>query len=689
MALAAIGSHLRSDDVSAIGAITDGAAPAPGATVGNGDIIIYSASATIADGGPPGVISITVPFFSEITVTSNSCVASGGVLLIVGQMYDCTYGTTGAKTFTVTVTVDSQVNCFADFNADYTLDAVDRNGVAAQVAGFHVVSTPCLTVTKVVANPVIPAGGPLAAIYTINIANADPDTNATGVAISDTLNAQLNIISATTTSGTSACPIVGQTVTCTGLTVPAAGNIDIDITVVAQPNIPNGTVFNNSPTATSANEISNTVAAPAAVPITIMGDLPNGLYHIDPFGNPDIGRRDEQRNIVGYQHTVCLDDDEGLDIFGNPIEGAINADTDGVNDIDLDSVFPLNADDDKRWRIDTVAGSADLRGVNLHTMDIDGDSIFEECISWYSGNPGEQDVTIIDEEGEIIADWADGSTTAGDNVTTDCDLSDTGPVTLGTIFGPGDFSSIQGTDDCESIGPATPLVKEWNIFDHTDITEFGGLTTLYSTTLPAGPASTFVNWGVTFNPATSTFTTPLPGVGFDEHVLGTHASLLPNSGDFHNLNVTHVVGAEVTFSVSGTCGQVTIDAVPGGVTAIPGGPTTVVANGNDVTVTSVGVPIDFWFQTNNCTQQNNSWTKVTITVGYPNVINSNSHFVPGPEMVRVNWVPAPTPAKQVFLAWADSASSSSTTGVCLQATSRSRVAMRTRAGSAPSATTLM
>ena len=77
-----------------------------------------------------------------------------------------------------------------------------------------------------------------------------------------------------------------------------------------------------------------------------------------------------------------------------------------------------------------------------------------------------------------------------------------------------------------------------------------------------------------------------------------------------------------------------------------------VANGNDVTVTSVGVPIDFWFQTNNCTQQNNSWTKVTITVGYPNVINSNSHFVPGPEMVRVNWVPAPAPAKQVFLAWA-------------------------------------
>ncbi len=388
------------------------------------------------------------------------------------------------------------------------------------------------------------------------------------------------------------------------------------------------------------------------VPDCPVGDLPNGLYHIDPFGNPDIGRRDEQRNIVGYQHTVCLDDDEGLDIFGNPIEGAINADTDGVNDIDLDSVFPLNADDDKRWRIDTVAGSADLRGVNLHTMDIDGDSIFEECISWYSGNPGEQDVTIIDEEGEIIADWADGSTTAGDNVTTDCDLSDTSPVILGTISGPGDFSSIQGTDDCESIGPATPLVKEWNIFDHTDITEFGGLTTLYSTTLPAGPASTFVNWGVTFNPATSTFTTPLPGVGFDEHVLGTHASLLPNSGDFHNLNVTHVVGTEVTFSVSGTCGQVTIDAVPGGVTAIPGGPTTVVANGNDVTVTSVGVPIDFWFQTNNCTQQNNSWTKVTITVGYPNVINSNSHFVPGPEMVRVNWVPAPAPAKQVFLAWA-------------------------------------
>ena len=216
------------------------------------------------------------------------------------------------------------------------------------------------------------------------------------------------------------------------------------------------------------------VSRPVACPSTVKpqrgpqyrtarwGDLPNGLYHIDPFGNPDIGRRDEQRNIVGYQHTVCLDDDEGLDIFGNPIEGAINADTDGVNDIDLDSVFPLNADDDKRWRIDTVAGSADLRGVNLHTMDIDGDSIFEECISWYSGNPGEQDVTIIDEEGEIIADWADGSTTAGDNVTTDCDLSDTGPVILGTISGPGDFSSIQGTDDCESIGPATPLVKEWN-----------------------------------------------------------------------------------------------------------------------------------------------------------------------------------------------------------------------------------
>ena len=96
-------------------------------------------------------------------------------------------------------------------------------------------------------------------------------------------------------------------------------------------------------------------------------------------------------------------------------------------------------------------------------------------------------------------------------------------------------------------------------------------------------------------------------------------------------------------------GDVTIDK--DGTQTIEQTPVTVVAPGN-TTVTSAGLPIDFWFDTNACSQQNNSWTKVTITVAYPNTINSNSHFVPGPEMVRVNWVPAPTPAKQVFLAWA-------------------------------------
>lgn len=131
-------------------------------------------------------------------------------------------------------------------------------------------------------------------------------------------------------------------------------------------------------------------------------DVEDGLYHIDPFGNPDIGRRDEERNLVGYQHTVCLDDDDGINASElNRATAAGNVDVGGVTTV----LSP--AEDKTLWLIQTTNGNADVRGADLHTLDFDNDGIWEECISWYSGNPGEQDITIIDSQGEVIAGWAD------------------------------------------------------------------------------------------------------------------------------------------------------------------------------------------------------------------------------------------------------------------------------------------
>lgn len=362
-----------------------------------------------------------------------------------------------------------------------------------------------------------------------------------------------------------------------------------------------------------ANQWSTTNTAECEFTVDAsVNDIGNGLYHIDTSGDPDVGRRDEDRNLAGYQHTVCLDDDDGTSA------GPINTNT-ATGQVDVDGLYPLE-DDGQRWRIQTGAGSADVRGVNLHTLDIDSDGIFEECVSWYSGNPGEQDVTMIDDQGEVIADWADGD---GDpDVTSACDYDD---------------------DTCVNIGPATPLVKEWNTFDRTEITGNGN-STLYSTS-NSGLNSALVASGgsidvaVTFDPSDSTFSSP-SAVGFDEHVYGHHPG-----------TITEVIGAKVTFTISGTCGTAVIDAA-GTKTVEATAETINYSTPTSVTVTSAGLPIDFWVNTLDCTQQNNSYTVITISVAYPNTLNSNPFFIPVDETVRVNWVPAPAPAKKVFLAWA-------------------------------------
>lgn len=492
--------------------------------------------------------------------------------------------------------------------------------------------------------------------YSIVVANGNQvgSVAATGLRIFDTIDAtRYQSIEAVTSDGGGTCTGVGPfpdttspwPVDCSGY-APLAPGSQVTVTITAKlksaadlgiaaggtVNVVNASQFTatNFPLHPILNPVTYTyafdsfnVSQGVTLPV-----LNNGLYHVNANGDGLLTQRDVDNNLIGWQHTVCLVDKVPGQAAGTFVDGALGARIKAVGGIQ-----PPNANGVPRWRIDTQPpGNPTINGQNKINLSFAqyANGLSLPCVSWYSTAPGEQNVSIVDAQGQLAADWADGGT------------PDVCPGYSGA------------TDVCGApISDFTPLVKEWNVLRDTVITLRGA-----NPLNPDGTSNQTVNLdgkeitrSTIFNAATSRY--EFPGVvALSEHVVGTHTT---GTATF----VGHMIGAQVTVFVNGTCGQVTID--PGATrTVIPGvgngpGPDTYVFNQNidsvpDGTYVTNGGPLWFDVDTNNCTSLTGSYTDVIFVTTYPNLIGS---FPPAPitERVRVRWA-ASVPAKQVFLAWA-------------------------------------
>lgn len=314
-----------------------------------------------------------------------------------------------------------------------------------------------------------------------------------------------------------------------------------------------GSVALSLRTITPESEGSVTVASPAAV----AGDTAE-LVHLDVNGNR-IDLNDVENNVIGYRHVVC----------------AIDTVVDGT---------------DLAWQIRTTHGSPNVNGRQT-AVDVDCGGATGSTITWYSTQPGEQAVEVID-----VA---------------------TGDVVLG----------FEDTTD--------PLIKEWNTLLPTtitanDITDEDGRP---------GPGAnldgTIVELPVRLNQATGNFEGATDT--YYENVMGSHVT---NTG---NTLVTFATGATVTFSIpANQCGV--IDIVSG--VTNPANP----ATGKTVTVVSGGTPIGFEVLVDDCAGLGD--TVVSIQAAYPAAtLGSERPADPALEQITFRLTNRPV-EKRPLLAWA-------------------------------------
>ncbi|MFN0148165.1 MAG: hypothetical protein ACKVT1_16795 [Dehalococcoidia bacterium] len=628
-------------------------------------VAAVTAGATVyfcIDGGPePTIVAplqITATVGPNFRVTSvgqlagpqpSPCTITGGN--VAGNGIDCSYpGINAASTFRLRLTTiasapvpgvvlaaplpgfvgvadDPSNGTLPLVNATTALDIATSNVILAKTAAGTGAAGTNITYTIAVTNPLI------AAVVGVNPATVA----AANVVISDIVPTAISLLQNVTISGVgNSCvpnagfPIANSpqvTVVCTipALAVAGAETITITGTVGATAtgsftNTATGTAT-SQPTIVASSVTNGTAAANILAP---------GLYHVSADGLSLLTIRDQQRNAIGFNHTVCLVDST-VTIVGGVVTGvaqgtigpALAAATGGIQPPNTTGV---------RWRIEPLSGGANVNGqakvLRNFTQYTNGGNAQGtlgntslNCVTWYSTNPGEQNVTVVDNAGQVIADFAD----------------DTVSQTLG-----GAPVAVNGLDTCPLTGTApalvcaapinafTPLVKEWNTIDFTVITRRGVAPLTSAGVAQNNLHGTTVTAPATFNPGTSAFiaTEQL----FDEHVFGSHQSVGGVVGPVA-LN-----GALVTFARTGTCGSVVID------------PTTVI-NLTATTFVTIGVPVKFAIRTaTNCVSLNNSTTGVTFTSTYLNNLGSIN---PAPivETVTVRWV-AQLPAKQVFLAWA-------------------------------------
>ncbi len=278
--VAVAGALLWTNQTEAVSGFSFTSAPVAGNVTG-GDTIVYTASGTRQS----GTLVLTINFPTNTTFVSDDCVANGGTRAQIGNAVTCQWADESVQanphSFTVTATWNTQPNGTADISDATTTgsgSASDGTSAPAAILIVHTLATPTLAADKAPNAQTLAAG--TAGSFTINVTNVDaPGVQiANGIVVTDTLPAQLIPTSASAagfTTGNGACPApVGQTVTCSGMTLAAGGGpgvITINFNVAI--NIVNGTVVNNTANVTATN-ISNTVASDTvAVTITSVASV--------------------------------------------------------------------------------------------------------------------------------------------------------------------------------------------------------------------------------------------------------------------------------------------------------------------------------------------------------------------------------------------------------------------------------
>jgi Domain of unknown function DUF11 len=679
-------------------AATNGCTTPAAAVVQVGTTLDYCVNA-IADAAVVNPLQVTFTVPSQLQITSvvqiagsapqPACTISGA---FGGNTVVCTYtGLSGTSTWQLKIVTIAVNRGILPAGAGNTTggpagsvsalldDPSNGNAFATNNTAAITIQGALLAITKVHA-PASPANG-ANVTYTLTVTNPAPGDGtgaaALNVHILDTIDssvyASIQAVSAaggtvnTCTPSTFPSSIftvdcnigtlaIGATatatITATLITIPAPA-AGLPATTVTVNDVATATAT-NSPTATS-NTDSFVVsgAAGAALPL-----LCEGLFQVDAFGHLMLGPvdpnpsgtagvdmpcttaapRDVDNNVVGFDHRVCFVQEPGT-IFPGP-----------------DAIQPPNTASptgSTRWRIDTVSGTSNVQGQVLLVLSPTNTAGFAnggslDCVRWYSTAPGEQNITLVDDHGQVVADWADGPSNGADQSeifsTESCGVT---PQVEAALF-------LLSEIACDPITAFTPLVKEWNLLIPTTITA----TALVNPVL-IQPANLDQSVSLAANPNVGAILDPSAGmlVGtsktFFENVLATHTNAF-------GTNVYLGIGALVTFTHTGTCGSFTLtdpltflnptSVLPASFVTNSDGSVT---SSTSVTVESVGKSIPFTFSTagsTDCSGFAGSTNGVSITVTYANFLGSQNPVIPT-ETIQVTFV-SQIPVKQVLLAWA-------------------------------------
>src|ERR1019366_3431657 len=254
-----------------------------------GGTLTYTVSLT--NNGPSRASSITVtnalPFSAQIqstTVTRGTVTTIGNVILWSG--FSLAAGASATATITVTPTVEGIITAIATAGV-HEFAPLPANNIASVSTTVGPAADLAIGITES-PNPVV-AGSNV--VYVVAVTNAGPST-ATGVTVSESLPASINVLSTNATQG--ALSISNSILTWNlgtlasgakaSLTIVAAtttnGTLSTTATVLATQTDPNPA--NNSATAT-------TLVAPGGVAIAVAGATLTAESFLPPNGAIDIG----------------------------------------------------------------------------------------------------------------------------------------------------------------------------------------------------------------------------------------------------------------------------------------------------------------------------------------------------------------------------------------------------------------
>jgi uncharacterized repeat protein (TIGR01451 family) len=187
--------------------------------------------------------------FTVTAVTGATCAPATPIGPTTSTTLACNLGTVAAGVGT-TIHVAFTSNNAGDINDTATVtsttpDPVSSNNSATGRVRFFTASADLAISKTATPNPVV-AGTNVT--YTISVSNAGP-SSATNVVVKDTIPAQVSVLSATPSAGSCTAGIPG--ITCTIGSMAAPGSATITVVANVNPNVPNGTMINNTATVSS------------------------------------------------------------------------------------------------------------------------------------------------------------------------------------------------------------------------------------------------------------------------------------------------------------------------------------------------------------------------------------------------------------------------------------------------------